>query len=60
MIKLYVSSKARFREEEFTEEHQPGNHLWLSKSLNHKLLETRRLLREVSPYASLVLIFSPC
>ncbi|XP_064271064.1 WD repeat-containing and planar cell polarity effector protein fritz homolog isoform X2 [Passer domesticus] len=45
MIKLYVSSKARFREEEFTEEHQPGNHLWLSKSLNHKLLETGRLLR---------------
>ncbi|XP_068042519.1 WD repeat-containing and planar cell polarity effector protein fritz homolog isoform X2 [Anomalospiza imberbis] len=45
MIKLHVSSKARFREEEFTEEHQPGNHLWLSKSLNHKLLETGRLLR---------------
>lgn len=59
MIKLCVSSKARFREEGFTEEHQPGNHLWLSKSLKQKLLETRRLLREVSASARPVLTFSP-
>lgn len=59
MIKLYVSSKARFREEEFIEEHQPGNHLWLSKSLKQKLLETRKLLRELSASACLVLTFSP-
>lgn len=58
MIKLYMSSKERFREEKFTEEiHR--NHLWLSKSLNHKLLQTGRLLRKVSPYTCPVLMFFP-
>lgn len=59
MIELYMSSKGRLREEKFTEEYQHRNHLWLSKSLNHKLLETRRLPRKASPYACPIVIFLP-